>query len=72
MNFGANVLKFVQSNVQSLLLAGLAIVGVYLLIEKKMSKVIGLILIGIIAVGFVFATTDVKGIMLDLFKTFFK
>ena len=72
MNFGANVLKFLQGNIQPLLLAGLMLVGVYLLIEKKMSKVIGLVLIGIVAVGFVFATSDVKGIMLELFKAFFK
>lgn len=72
MNFGQNILTWAQTNLQPLVLVGLIGTGAYFFVEKKFSKIAGLVIVGIIAVGFVFATTEVKDIFLNLFKTFFK
>lgn len=72
MNFGKNILNFVQSNVQSLVLAAIVCLGVYFFVEKKTSKLATLIIVAVIAIGFTFATTDVKDLLLKMFNTFFK
>ncbi len=71
MNFGQNILTWAQTNLQPLVLVGLIGCGVYFLIERKFSKIAGLVVIGIIAVGFVFATSEVKDLFLALFKQLF-
>lgn len=71
MNFGENVLNWVLQNLQPIVLLGIAVVGIVLFVEKKMSKIVGLIVVSIVAVGFVFATDDVKDIFLQLFNSFF-
>ena len=71
MNFGQNLLTWFLGNVQPLMLLAIAVVGVYALIEKKISKVVGILLLSVVAVGFVFNTEGVKDILLDLFNSFF-
>lgn len=72
MNFGQNIYNFLISNLQPLVLAGIGALAVYALVERKISKLIGIILLGIIAVGFVFATTQVQELFLKLFQSFFR
>lgn len=69
--FGQNILNWVLQNLQPIVLLALAIVGIVLFIEKKISKIAGLIIISIVAVGFVFDPTGVKDIFLGLFHSFF-
>ena len=69
--FGQNLYQWLVQNVQPIVLAGLLVVGVYLMIERKISKVIGLIFVSIIAVGFVFATDSVRDFLLNIFNTIF-
>ncbi len=71
MNFGVNVYNWLASNIQSLGLAALLIVGIYLVIERKLSKVVGLVLVSIVAIGFIYNTTGVKDLFLQLFNSFF-
>lgn len=71
MNFGQNIYAWFQTNLQPLVLAGLLGCGIYFFVERKFTKIVGLIVIGIIAVGFVFATADVKDIFLKLFRQAF-
>lgn len=71
MNFGQNVFNWLQTNLQPLVLVGILGIGIYIFVERKFSKVVGLVLIAIVAVGFVFATTDVKNILLNLFRQVF-
>ncbi len=72
MNFGQNLLTWLQTNLQPLVLVGIIGTGAYFFIEKKFSKIIGLVVVAILAVGFAFATTEVKDIFLNIFKSIFK
>lgn len=72
MNFGQNILTWAQTNLQPLVLVGLIAFGGYFLLERKFSKIAGLIAVGVIAVGFVFFTTDVKDLLGNMFTSFFK
>lgn len=71
MNFGQNVLTWFLSNVQPLILLAIGVIGIYGLIERKLSRVVGLLLLGIVAVGFVYNTEGVKDMFLSLFNSFF-
>lgn len=71
MNFGQNLLTWFLSNVQPLILLAIAVIGIYALIERKVSRVVGILLLGIVAVGFVYNTEGVKDMFLNLFNSFF-
>ena len=71
MNFGQGVYNFLKTNIEGLALGGILLAAVYFCWERKISKIIGLIVVGIVAAGFIFATTDVKGILVDLFRNIF-
>lgn len=72
MNFGQGFYTFMQTNLQPLVLCGIIGFGAYFMIERKFSKIAGLVVIGIIAIGFVFATTEVKDLFLNLFRQIFR
>lgn len=71
MNFGQNIFNWLQGNLQPLVLCGIVACGVYFFVERKFSKILGLILVAIVAVGFVFATSSVKDLFLNLFQQIF-
>ena len=71
MNLGQNVLTWFLANVRPLILLAIGVIGFYGLIERKFSKVVGMILLGIVAVGFVYNTEGVKDMFLNLFNSFF-
>lgn len=68
MNFGQNLFNWFTSNAQSLVLMAIAIIGVYLGFKREFSKLIGFLVIAIIAVGLVFNTAGVKDVLLKLFN----
>lgn len=72
MNFGQNLWNWFSTNAQPLVLLGIACMGLYIMLERKASKLVGLVLIAIIVVGFVFFTTDVKDLFGNLFNQIFK
>ena len=59
MNFGQNLYNWFLSNAQSLVLLGF---------KREFSKLIGFLIIAIIAVGLVFNAAGVKDILLELFN----
>ena len=59
MNFGQNLYNWFLSNAQSLVLMAIAVIGVYLGFKREFSKLIGFLVIALIAVGLVFNAAGV-------------
>lgn len=68
MNFGQNLYNWFLSNAQSLVLLAFVVIGLYLGFKREFSKLIGFLIIAIIAVGLVFNAAGVKDILLELFN----
>ena len=68
MNFGQNLYNWFLSNAQSLVLLAIVVIGLYLVFKLEFSKLIGFLIIAIIAVGLVFNAAGVKDILLELFN----
>ncbi|ACB89415.1 TPA: hypothetical protein ACOQBQ_002145 [Streptococcus pneumoniae] len=68
MNFGQNLYNWFLSNAQSLVLLAIVVIGLYLGFKHEFSKLIGFLIIAIIAVGLVFNAAGVKDILLELFN----
>ena len=68
MNFGQNLYTWFLSNAQSLVLLAIVIIGLYLAFKREFSKLIGFLIISVIAVGLVFNTAGVKDLLLELFN----
>ncbi|NSN89383.1 Uncharacterised protein [Streptococcus pyogenes] len=68
MNFGQNLYNWFLSNAQSLVLLAIVVIGLYLSFKREFSKLIGFLIIAIIAVGLVFNAAGVKDILLELFN----
>ena len=68
MNFGQNLYNWFLSNAQSLVLLAIVVIGLYLGFKRECSKLIGFLIIAIIAVGLVFNAAGVKDILLELFN----
>lgn len=68
MNFGQNLFSWFTSNAQSLVLMAIAVIGVFLGFKREFSKLIGFLIIALIAVGLVFNTSGVKDVLLNLFN----
>ena len=54
MNFGQNLYNWFLSNAQSLVLMAIVVIGIYLGFKREFSKLIGFLVIALIAVGLVF------------------
>ena len=65
MNFGQNLYNWFLSNAQSLVLM---VIGIYLGFKREFSKLIGFLVIALIAVGLVFNAGGVKDVLLELFN----
>ena len=68
MNFGQNLYNWFLSNAQSLVLLAIVVIDLYLGFKLECSKLIGFLIIAIIAVGLVFNAAGVKDILLELFN----
>lgn len=68
MNFGQNLYNWFLSNAQSLVLLAIVVIGLYLGFKREFIKLIGFLIIAIIAVGLVFNAAGVKDILLELFN----
>ena len=51
MNFGQNLYNWFLSNAQSLVLMAIVVIGIYLGFKREFSKLIGFLVIALIAVG---------------------
>ena len=68
MNFGQNLYNWFVSNAQSLVLLAIVVIGLYLVFKREFSKLIGFLVISLVAVGLVFNAEGVKDILLELFN----
>ena len=51
MNFGQNLYQWFLSNAQSLVLMAIVVIGIYLGFKREFSKLIGFLVVDLIAVG---------------------
>ena len=51
MNFGQNLYTWFLSNAQSLVLMAIVVIGIYLGFKREFSKLIGILMVGLVAVG---------------------
>ncbi|WP_236742855.1 hypothetical protein [Clostridioides difficile] len=63
-----SIYSWFLSNAQSLVLMAIVIIGVYLGFKREFSKLIGFLVVSLIAVGLVFNAAGVKDILLKLFN----
>ncbi|MBC2007131.1 hypothetical protein IA868_02085 [Listeria welshimeri] len=68
MNFGQNLYTWFLSNAQSLVLMAIVVIGIYLGFKREFSKLIGFLIIALIAVGVVFNAVGVKDVLLNIFN----
>ena len=62
MNFGQNLYQWFLSNAQSLVLMAIVVIGIYLGFKREFSKLIGFLVVALIAVGLVFNAGGVKDV----------
>ena len=67
MNFGQNLYQWFLSNAQSLVLMAV-VIGIYLGFKREFSKLIGFLVVALVAVGLVFNAGGVKDVLLELFN----
>lgn len=68
MNFGQNLYNWFLDNAQSLVLVAIVVIGLYLAFKREFSKLIGFLIIALIAVGLVFNASGVQELLLNLFN----
>ena len=68
LNFGQNLYQWFLSNAQSLVLMAIVVIGIYLGFNREFSKLIGFLMVALIAVGLVFNAAGVKDVLLELFN----
>ena len=68
MNFGQNLYNWFLSNAQSLVLLAIVVIGLSLGFKREFSKLIGFLVVSLVAVGLVFNADGVKDILLELFN----
>ena len=62
MNFGQNLYNWFLSNAQSLVLMAIVVIGIYLGFKREFSKLIGFLVVALVAVGLVFNASGVKDV----------
>ena len=68
MNFGQNLYTWFLTNAQSLVLMAIVVIGLSLGFKREFSKLIGFLVVALIAVGLVFNAAGVKDVLLQLFN----
>ncbi|MCR9047215.1 hypothetical protein NQ079_12115 [Enterococcus faecium] len=68
MNFGQNLYQWFLTNAQSLVLLAIVVIGLSLGFKREFSKLIGFLVVALIAVGLVFNASGVKDVLLNLFN----
>ena len=68
MNFGQNLYNWFFSKAQTHVQLDLELNGLYLGFKREFSKLIGFLVVSLVAVGLVFNADGVKDILLELFN----
>ncbi|HGL3317555.1 TPA: hypothetical protein ACKEO5_001976, partial [Enterococcus faecium] len=62
------IYQWFLTNAQSLVLLAIVVIGLFLGFKREFSKLIGFLVIALIAVGLVFNASGVKDVLLNLFN----
>ena len=68
LNIGQNLYNWFLCKGQSLVLTGIVVIGIYLGFKREFSKLIGFLVVALVAVGLVFNASGVKDVLLQLFN----
>lgn len=68
MGWGQNAYNLFISDAGFIVMIAMAALGIYFGIKREFSKMIGFLIVMVVAAGLVFATSDVKDVMVELFK----
>ena len=68
MNFGTNLYNWFLTNAQSLVLMAIVVIGIYLGFKREFSKLMGFLVVALIAVCLVVNAAGVKDVLLNLFN----
>ena len=68
MNFGVNLYNWLLSNAQPLVLVAIVVIGLYLGFKREFTKLIGFLVVALLAGGLVFNAAGVKDVLLSLFN----
>ncbi|HBL6375976.1 TPA: hypothetical protein ACKENW_002734, partial [Enterococcus faecium] len=63
-----SIYQWFLTNAQSLVLLAIVVIGLFLGFKREFSKLIGFLVIALIAVGLVFNASGVKDVLLSLFN----
>ncbi|EFR67426.1 hypothetical protein HMPREF2668_01215, partial [Enterococcus sp. HMSC070F12] len=63
-----SIYQWFLTNAQSLVLLAIVVIGLFLGFKREFSKLIGFLVIALIAVGLVFNASGVKDVLLNLFN----
>ena len=63
MNFGQNLYNWFLSNAQSLVVMAIVVIGINWGFNREFSKLIGSLIVALVAVGLVFNATGVKDVL---------
>ncbi|MBJ2296391.1 hypothetical protein JCQ00_13295 [Enterococcus faecium] len=63
-----SIYQWFLTNAQSLVLLAIVVIGLFLEFKREFSKLIGFLVIALIAVGLVFNASGVKDVLLSLFN----
>ena len=69
MNFGQNLYNWFLSNAQSLVLLAIVVIGLYLGFKREFSKLIGFLVVSLVAVGLVFNAVSTASAPVFIGKT---
>lgn len=68
MGFGQAILDMVIDSAGPLVIAGLIIAAVYMVYKRKLTELIGVVFLGMIALGVIYNPTGVKDVMVRIFN----
>ena len=68
MNFGTNMYNWIMNNASPIYLCALIGIGIWFIVKREFSKLIGFLVVSLIAVGLVFNAAGVKDVLLTLFN----
>lgn len=66
MNFGQNFYTWLLSNAQPLVLAGIVIIGIYLIFKKEFTKLVVFGIVAVLSCVLVFNASGIQGLFTQL------
>lgn len=68
MNIGENAYNWFIDQAEYLVIIALVVIGIYYAFKREMTKLIGVVVIAVFAIGFVFNPFGTKDLLLEIFN----